>query len=123
MRYIFSLDPRCHVDGSNLKGLGWLSVRDRVKFFRLVHVFKVSKGLSPSYLSDGFVNVNQVHSHNTRGSVSDFHVSDRALTSLQRDTFRFKGKMEWNSLPRDLKKVTGLNTFKTKLRSYFTEQY
>ena len=32
VRYIFSLDPRCHVDGSNLKGLGWLSVRDRVNF-------------------------------------------------------------------------------------------
>ena len=96
---------------------------DRVKFFRLVHVYKVSKDLAPAYLTKGFTNVNQVHSHNTRGSVSDFHISDHVSTSLQRDTFCFKGKMEWNSLPRDLKKATCLNTFKTKLKSFFIDQY
>ena len=123
VRYIYSLDPRCHVGLHDFKQLGWLTVRDRVSFFRLVHVFKISRGAAPSYLSNGFTAVRDVHSYNTRGSVSDYHISDKVLNSLKRDSFGFKGRKEWNSLPQVLKQAGSLDAFKKKLKAHFMEQY
>ena len=112
VRLIYGLHPQCHVGLQDYKRLGWLTVKDRVSFFRLVHVFRISRGMAPAYLSNGFTNVRQVHSYNTRGSVSDYHISDVSSSSLVRDSFGFRGRMEWNSLPRDLKQISSLNAFK-----------
>ena len=123
VRYIFSLDPRCHVGLQDFKQLGWLTVRHRVSFFRLVHVFKITKGMAPGYLSNGFTFVRDIHSYNTRGSVSDYHISEKVNSSLKRDSFVFNAKKEWNSLPSDLKQVGSLLAFKTGLKAHFMERY
>ena len=123
IRFINKMDPRCHVDQQNLKQLQWLSVRDRVRYFRLMHVFRISKGTSPDYLGGNFTQVGAVHSHNTRGSVSDYHISESGRSSLKCSSFSFIAKKEWNSLPRELKLTNGIGSFKNKLRKYFLERY
>ena len=79
--------------------------------------------MAPAYLSNGFTNVRDMHSYNTRGSVSDYYISDVPSSSLVHNSFGFRGRMEWNSLPRDLKQISSLNAFKKKLKVYFMEQY
>ena len=123
VRYIFGLDPRCHVGLQDFKRLGWLTVRHRVSFFRLVHVFKITKGMAPGYLSNGFTFVKDVHSYNTRGSVSDYHLSEKVTTSLKRESFGFTARREWNSLPLSIKQAGSLAVFKSSLKAHFTEQY
>ena len=123
VRLIYDLDPRCHVGLNDFKKLGWLTVRHRVSYFRLVHVFKITKGMAPGYLSDGFTFVKDVHSYNTRGSVSDYHIAERVTSSLKRDSFCFNARKEWNLLPLSLKQVGYLDAFKTKLKAHFMEGY
>ena len=123
VRFAFNLSPRSHVDQRNLKQLGWLSVRDRVRYFRLIHVFKISRGLAPDYMMGGFIPVAKVHSHNTRGSVSDYHISKFGPSMLKSSSFCVTAKREWNSLPRDLKLLENIGLFKSRLRKYFLEQY
>ena len=127
VRFVFNMSPCCHVDQRNLKQLRWLSVRDRVRYFRLVDfVFTISRGLAPDYLrgaQGGFTPVAKIHGHNTRGSVSDYHIPNDRLTTLKCSSFGFTEKREWNSLPRDLRLLGNLNLFKAKLRNHFIEQY
>ena len=85
-----------------------LADSERPSEFRLVHVFKISRGIAPSYLSDGFTTVKQFHSYNTRGSVSDNHFSDRVSTFLKHNSFGFKGRKGWNSLPLNIIALEGM---------------
>ena len=75
VRFVYGWGPRTHVGTGTLRELGWLQVADRVRYFALVHAFRIRKGLAPSYLCRGFVQVSGVHGHQTRGSTFDFHIS------------------------------------------------
>ena len=75
VRFIFSLDYRAHVDVTNLRELAWLTVPDRVKFFKLNHLFRIRHKLAPTYLLPNFKLISAAHSYNTRGSSHNFHVS------------------------------------------------
>ena len=75
VRFVFSMDNRAHVDNRNLRELTWLSVPDRVKFFRMAHLFRIRHKLAPAYLLPNFKLVSAAHSYNTRGSTHNFHIS------------------------------------------------
>ena len=75
IRFIYQLDYRHHVGLPELQSLSWLSIPDRVKYFKLVHLFKIKHGLAPQYLRSNLNSVSDTHTHNTRGSCSNFHVS------------------------------------------------
>ena len=79
--------------------------------------------MAPGYLSNGFTFVKDVHSYNTRGSVSDYHLSDKVTSSLKRESFGFTARKEWNSLPLSIKQAGSLAIFKSSLKAHFTEQY
>ena len=68
VRFIYRIGPRDHVDNSNLRNLSWLSIPDRVSYFKMMHIFRVRNDLAPSYLRSNFVSLQRSHSHNTRGS-------------------------------------------------------
>ena len=98
-------------------------MNDRVHYFRLVHVFRISKGTAPEYLSRNFTNVNKVHHHNTRGSVSDFFIPGTSLTSFGSKSFDAIGRKEWNALPSYLKQIENIDRFKSSLKNFLMEQY
>ena len=68
VRFVNGWKPRSHVGIPEINAVGWLYFPERVKFFKLCHLFKVKKGLAPSYLSRDFVPTRNIHSHLTRGS-------------------------------------------------------
>ena len=121
MRFIYNFEFTKHVGYSELKSLSWLSVPDRVKFFKLVHVFRIKHGLAPSYLTTHFTSVSDTHSYHTRGSVSNFHVSKSV--AIAPTTFAVTGIRHWNELPGHLKLIDSLKVFKRKLLAYLLNGY
>ena len=75
VRFVEDMDCMGHVDSRDLRKLSWLSVPDRVRFFKLTSVFKIKKGTAPGYLSEHFVPTSSRHSHDTRQSMFGFHLS------------------------------------------------
>ena len=86
-----------------------LNVDFRVKQLRLSHVHKIFNGTGPSYLSEQFIKVSDVH-HFTRGSTENFIVP--SVNGVAATTFYYSGIKDWNSLPSDVKQKCTFNGFK-----------
>ena len=121
VRFVEGFDPRHHVGLGNLLDVSWLSIPDRVKYFQLLHLFRIRNDLAPSYLRQNFTRVDQVHSHNTRGSSYDFKLSTDL--SQASGSFAFIAIRHWNSLPNDIKGLTRFSMFKRKLRENLFSSY
>ena len=121
VRFVHGMDFRHHVSLSELKDLNWLSIGDRVTFFKLLHLFKVRNNLAPKYLESNFRPISQAHSYNTRGRNLNYHISkDLALSP---SSFSFTAIKLWNSLPSELKSIQQLPMFKRKLKEYLFQRY
>ena len=118
-RFVLGVGPRAHIGQGTLKGLGWLTIKDRVRYFALLHVFRVKNGCGPGYLRRGFVPIRDIHDHKTRGSCVGFHISANDVVG----TFEYFGKKEWNEIPERLKTLKNINAFKTGLKESFLESY
>ena len=121
IRFIFQLDYRHHVGLQELQSLSWLSIPDRIKYFKLVHLFKIKHGIAPRYLRANLSSVSDTHTYNTRGSTSNFHVS-RNLSQMH-SSFAFSCVRSWNSLPNELKRIDSLLVFKRELRKFLLSSY
>ena len=121
VRFIYAYDSRQHVGHGNLLSLSWLSVRDRVDYFKLIHLFKIKHGLGPQYLRTNIVSVSDTHSYGTRSSVSNFHVS-KALSKTP-SAFAFSCVKLWNGLPERIKLIDSLPPFKRELRNFMLSSY
>ena len=122
-RFTLSLDYRAHVDFSLFKGLGWLSVPDRVNYFKLLHVFRVFSGSAPLYLTENFTRLKDVHGYYTRGSDTDFHVPCIASSNIVHRSFFYTAIKEWNALPSELKLAGNEKKFKMKLKRFLLARY
>ena len=121
VRFVFSYDPRHHIGPRDLLSLSWLLIPDRVRYFKLIHLFKIKHGLAPRYLSRNIVSVSDTHSHNTRGCSSNFHVS-KSLAATP-SAFAFSCVRQWNDLPNHIKSIDSLVTFKQKLKEFLLSSY
>ena len=90
-----------------------------MRYFSLLHVFRVKMGCGPQYLHKGFIPVADVHNYQTRASGTGYHISREDVDG----SFVYFGKKEWNGLPDSLKKLGNLKAFKVRLKRYFLESY
>ena len=114
-------DVKHHVGMKELRSLSWLTIPDRVKFFKLVHLFRIKRGLAPHYLQTNLTSVSDAHRHNTRGSTSNYHVS-RSLSATP-SSFAFSCVKLWNSLPARIKGIDSFSVFKKDLRDFVLNSY
>ena len=114
-RFALFLSHRSHIGPEHFANLSWLPFPKRVKYFNLVHTFKVKAGLSPSYLSQSFTHVSDVHRYNLRQSSLNFSL---ARCSSPTGTFNREAISGWNSLPSELKEIRSLPLFKTRLKMH-----
>ena len=121
VRFIFSYNPRHHVGSGDVKALSWLFVRDRVRYFKVVHVHKVVTGRAPEYLVKRFVPVQTTHTHNTRSSSYDFHISKEISRSPS--SFSYTATKEWNALPNEIKAIGTEKLFRRKLHDHYSRSY
>ena len=121
VRYILGYGPRDHVGSGEIGALSWLLIKDRVRYFKLAHIFKIVHGKAPGYLTGRFVPIEATHGHNTRSSSHNFHVS-KAL-SYSPTSFSYTAIKEWNSLPTALKAVESEKLFRRKLHEHLSQSY
>ena len=119
VRFVNGFDSRHHVGPRDLIALSWLTMRDRVTYFKLIHLFKIKHGLSPQRTNK--VSVSDTHSYGTRGSTSNFHVS-KTLSNAP-SAFAYSCVKSWNALPECIKLIDSLPSFKRELRKYLLSSY
>ena len=119
VRLLLGLTPLTHLTPAHFDSLGWLRVDDRVQHLAmgLVHKIRYSTKI-PMYLSKYFLNVNEVHSHNTRGSTTN-HVQPRFGTNKGLNSFRSYATKMWNALPTVIKTCKSLVSFKNTLKGHY----
>ena len=119
VRYVYGWGPRSHVGSATFRELGWLQISDRVRYFVLLHAFRIKKGLAPSYLLRSFVQVAAVRGHHTRASNHGFHISRDDVPG----GFTYFAKVQWNDLPVELKSIDSMAIFKVRLKRYLMHDY
>ena len=97
-----------------------LNVDFRVKQLRLSHVHKIFNGYGPSFLSEQFIKVSDVHNNYTRGSTE--HLIVPSVNGVAATIFYYSGIKDWNSLPSDVKQKCTFNGFKSAARQYLRSQ-
>ena len=121
VKFILSKDMLYHVSPEDLRKLSWLSIPDRVRYFKLIHVFKIRQGKAPGYMQGNFVPISQSHSHNTRGSSYNYRISGELANAPT--SFSLTSIKHWNHLPSFLKELNSEKLFKSKLKEYMFNNY
>ena len=83
-------------------------------------VFNSIQGEAPTYLSDLFPRLSNVHSHNTRNALNYGILVPQARTKAGKKAFSHHGACLWNQLPNDVKNSTSQSSFTT---SYWRYRY
>ena len=97
-----------------------MNVDFRVKQLWLNHVHKIFNETGPSYLSEHFIKVSDVHHHFTRGSIENFIVT--SVNDVAATTFYYSGIKDWNTLSLDVKQKCTFIGFKSAARQYHRSQ-
>ena len=124
VRFIFDVRMREHIT-PYLYTLHILPVAYRVKFKVSIIAYKIMKGIAPKYLQDQ-VSLFVPMSDKPRrvGSGRDHLMFQTNITLQKSSTWIAKMIIEWNRLEFDLRNLPDLNSFKTKLKTfYFTEAF
>ena len=99
--------------------LHWLLIKLRTEFKIVLIVFKIFKGLAPSYLSS-LITRNPESRYNLRNS------SDKTLLSYpsfkSKATLGDREPMLRNNLPRDVRESSFINSFKSKLKTFLLKK-
>ena len=108
-----------------LKSLHWLPVKYRIDYKSCLLIFKTIKFHTPSYFTQWFIPYSC--SVNTRRSLVSKHflnevAFDRKIHKSKTcfdGIFSVRGPKLWNSLPLDLRVSESVDSFKSKLKTYF----
>ena len=102
-----------------LKELHWLPIKFRIEFKITILTFQAIHGLAPKYFCE-LVRIKEQSSYHLRSSeeIILLQPSEKSLTRHGDRAFQFAAPRLWNRLPRDLKLLNSIGTFKTQLKTY-----
>ena len=112
-RLIYNKKKRDHVSGI-LQELHWLPCEARTFFKIVCYVFKCIHNLAPVYLSE-LLSIKQ--------PLEMTLCVPRTLTTYGDRAFSCIGPKLWNSLPIDIRLISSLDSFKSKLKHYFFNSF
>ena len=118
-RLICNESKYCHITPL-LVDLHWLPVKFRIEFKILLIVFKIFKGLAPSYLSF-LITPKPVSKYNLRSSSDSTLLSYpnvKPKATLGERAFLFAAPKLWNAVPRFIRESISVDTFKRKLKTH-----
>ena len=98
------------------KELGWLTFMSRVNYHKGVLLFKCIHGCAPTYLSSLFDKSSNISSYSLRSANSGNVFVPRPNSNFMKKTFHYSGTILWNSLPKHLKNIQSIDSFK---KQYF----
>ena len=106
--------PRfCHISPL-LRGLHWLPVKARIEFKILLITFKAIHGLAPKYLCDLLTFKSSLYNLRSSDSILLSMPAVRSKTLGDR-AFMVAAPTLWNSLPKELRATTNVNSFKAQI--------
>ena len=109
--------PRfCHISPL-LRGLHWLPVKARIEFKILLITFKAIHGLAPKYLCDLLTFKSSLYNLRSSDSILLSMPAVRSKTLGDR-AFMVAAPRLWNSLPKELRAITNVNSFKAHIKTY-----
>ena len=98
-------------------GLRWLPVKARIQFKILLITFKAIHGLAPKYLFDLLTFQSSLYNLRSSGSIL-LSVPAVRLKTLGDRAFMVAAPTLWNSLPKELRAITNVNSFKAHIKTY-----
>ena len=91
--------------------LGWLTVQQLIAYHTMITVYRVREKKEPEHL-DSFL---------TRDNVYWNIIVQKSKLVLYRNSFVYRGSTLWNNLPKELRKVSQIGAFKTRLKTWVKE--
>ena len=104
-----------------LKQLHWLPIKFRIDFKILLLVFKSLHGLTPRYIQDLLIPYTPQRNLRSNDNLL-LEVPRTRLMSCGDRAFSVAGPKLWNSLPKDIKVLKTVNSFKSKLKTYLFQK-
>ena len=103
----------------SFKELHWLPVKFRIEFKILSLTFQVIHGLAPQYLRD-LIQIMEALNYNlrTNNEIRLVVPPHKSLNSIGDRAFKFAAPKLWNRLPKELRHLDTLCTFKKQLKTY-----
>ena len=98
--------------------LKWMPLNKRFRYHRAMLMFKCLNNLAPAYLCDNFIQINQMHNHNTRHALNSL-ATPKIRTECFRNSPIVTGINVWNSLDQSLRNASSFTSFKFSLRESF----
>jgi len=122
-RLILGIRKFSHITPA-LYELHWLPVSLRIDYKILLLTFKCICGLAPTYLSD-LISIRSHSLYNLRstGKLLLDHPRGKMLTTLRPRSFSAAPPKLWNEQPVELRQATSLNSFKSRLNTYFFKKH
>ena len=94
--------------------LGWLPVRTRFIYHKLVMVYKILHKQTPEYLNNLCLRTMDIYSRNLRSTSTNNLIVPRPNTNMFKKSFTYSAAVEWSSLPSMIKCSNSIVTFKEK---------
>ena len=88
--------------------IGWLTVRQLIAYHTLLVIHKIRFNNQPGYLSQFLLREN----HNGHIIIKNVHLN------ILRDSFVFRGAVQWNNLQRSLRNESSASKFKKSLKTW-----
>ena len=95
------------------KDLNWMIFPERVKFQKAIIMYKIFNGQAPSYLTESFTPVSNIHDRNLRSSSNEQLYVPKPKTELFRKTLTYSGSVIWNSIPTHIRNAQSVREFKS----------
>ena len=113
---IVSLHPKSEHITPVLSSLHWLPIKHRIHYKVILFVFRCIQNMCPSYLSDLLtLHVPEKNLRSAEKALLDYKIPS---TKYGERAFSVAGSILWNSVPDDIRQVTSINVFKTKLKTW-----
>ena len=98
--------------------LHWLPLKRRIHF-KILFAFKAIHGIAPTYIQN-LVSLKLQGAYNLRSSGEILLASStfRTKVTLGDRSFQVAAPKLWNALPRELRDIPDLHTFKSNLKTY-----
>ena len=98
-----------------IKGLGWLTVKELIRFETATTVFKSVNQLCPGYMAQMFQRQCEQAMRTLRNTETDLRIPLFRTNNGQK-SFAYRGATVWNSLDHQIKLSPSLTNFKLKLK-------
>ena len=100
---------------------GWLSVRNLIKLDMGIFMYKCQNGSMPDSITSLYTTVDNIHSYHTRlMDTGNLHIP-RLVHSYAQSSLSYTGVKLWNEIPVKIRKAQSVETFKEKLRKYYSK--